>query len=1177
MVKRFSGMAPLVGLRLVFIGLVLISGTSISVVTAQLTPPSPLTSALPPRLQDALESAPPSVSRANIRDLIPKDMLDNFTLSVDQITAQVANNYSFCIQDIEADKRSTFEVNQNSTFLRECRAFLGDTFVDRVCQQSEIEFYFKNIAWMKNPPPTPNCNPFSWPIACEPGWGGLEGVNSSAFVDSVYSQGIDGIPLRTVDPQPCCAGFFCPRGLTCMMPCPLGAYCPLARYEESSGTCQPYGYQMRPESNLACGGADLWLTFQDSRGIFCEAGSHCPTTTEKELCEPGNYCRAGSTDENKCSFLSQCQGEGRKSQNLKGSGILLLVVLFILLLLIYNCSEHLLHIRQRRKSKAREVAAREAREHLTAVERWKRAKDAATKARKHAIKFSGELTRQLSRKKSKAVSDDPRPHGASGGHRSGPLPGPHLTPAYKPRAGAHSGPLPLGVSAPIQEEKEMIEQESHLLAFPNHNQAQHVTWSNDLITSDSPVSLDLYDPVHVNGADEEIASVVREFELRVDSGPSSLPHTRSQIYKYAYGQIEKEKQTQQMRGMGLKEVISSDGFRDMMEGAGRFRIELSFVDLSLILKGSGRRILSHVTGKFSPCRVSAVMGPSGAGKTTFLNALAGKETGSRITGQVFINGQPGSIQSYKRIIGFVPQDDIVHGTLTVEENLWFSAKYRLPVGMPKRERVLVVERIINTLGLHSIRDSLVGTVERRGISGGQRKRVNVAMELVIEPSLLILDEPTSGLDSTSSRLVLQALRREALLGVNVCVVLHQPSYGLFRMFDDVMLLAKGGFTVYLGPVDEIEEYFQSLNFEVPDRINPPDYFMDVLEGAAVPERDPTFDVTTLPVLWMCHKGYRIPPDLQDGDTLNGKKRRKQDDSSRLIKKSFTQDAWDDLRVYVVVTWDAIEGVFSRVKDLSGRRTPGFLSQYRLVLGRVAKQRFREARLFAQDYIILLLAGICMGVMADWTDSNLGAKGYTYTIIAVSLLVMIASLRTFSTDKLNFWRESASGINRLSFFLAKDTVDHFNTVIKPVVYLSMFYFFNDPRSTFASNYIITLALVYCVTGIAYVLAIVMNPAPAQLFSVFIPVVATLIVTGSRTGTMSYIADISFAEWALEAYVIANAERYTGVWLITRCGVMRDKGYDISNKYLCIGVLIAYGMAARIIALLCLLMCNRKRQK
>lgn len=99
---------------------------------------------------------------------------------------------------------------------------------------------------------------------------------------------------------------------------------------------------------------------------------------------------------------------------------------------------------------------------------------------------------------------------------------------------------------------------------------------------------------------------------------------------------------------------------------------------------------------------------------------------------------------------------------------------RLSADLPQEEKVLVVERVIESLGLQAIRDSLVGTVEKRGISGGQRKRVNVGLEMVMEPSLLILDEPTSGLDSSSSQLLLRALRREALEGVNICMVLHQP-------------------------------------------------------------------------------------------------------------------------------------------------------------------------------------------------------------------------------------------------------------------------------------------------------------------------------------------------------------------------------------------------------------------
>lgn len=102
-------------------------------------------------------------------------------------------------------------------------------------------------------------------------------------------------------------------------------------------------------------------------------------------------------------------------------------------------------------------------------------------------------------------------------------------------------------------------------------------------------------------------------------------------------------------------------------------------------------------------------------------------------------------------------------------------------------------------------------------------------------------------------------------------------------------------------------------------------------------------------------------------------------------------------------------------------------------------------------------------------------------VMTALLSMIAALRTFSVDKLQFWRESASGINRTAFFLAKDVVDLFNVGLKPLIYLSMFYFLSTPRSTFLDNYIVTLVLVYCVTGISYIIAILFEPVPAQLVS------------------------------------------------------------------------------------------------
>lgn len=151
-------------------------------------------------------------------------------------------------------------------------------------------------------------------------------------------------------------------------------------------------------------------------------------------------------------------------------------------------------------------------------------------------------------------------------------------------------------------------------------------------------------------------------------------HTKSQIFKYAYGQLEKEKaQAEQNKNLTFTGIISMATDEEVRT---RPTIEVYFQDLALTLKGKNKHLLRCVTGKLMPGRVSAVMGPSGAGKTTFLTALAGKATGCTVTGKILINGENESIHSYKKIIGFVPQDDIVHGNLTVEENLRFSARCR---------------------------------------------------------------------------------------------------------------------------------------------------------------------------------------------------------------------------------------------------------------------------------------------------------------------------------------------------------------------------------------------------------------------------------------------------------------------------------------------------------------------
>ncbi|XP_071734574.1 ABC transporter G family member 24 [Rutidosis leptorrhynchoides] len=1052
--------------------------------------------------------------------------LSNLTSTI--LNGDVGNRSLFCVQNRQAEWDRAFNFSTNLDFLTACIVKTNGDVTQRVCNSAELKFYFGGFFSGSNYlKPNINCNLTSRVSGCEPGW-----ACAASPTDNVDLQDSKHIPARTLDCQPCCEGFFCPNGLTCMIPCPLGSHCPIATLDRASGICRPYDYQLPPAMpNHTCGGANIWADVRTSSELFCSPGSYCPTSTQQIPCGEGNYCEKGSTAEKSCFKLTSC-GRESSTQNIHAYGAMLIAGIFTILLIIYNCSDQIITTRERRHAKSREAAVRRAKEKLKAHERWKIARDAA---KKHAAQISRTFSRQ------KAV--------------------------------------------PQTEELSMLHQRRDDVDDDQITPQMSHTFEENRLELRSETFKDLYSyDLSVENKDNKDTknnkkNVPKEKEK--EKKKEKQITTDSQIFNYAYGQIEKEKAMQQNHNLTFSGVISMAVNTEIRK---RPKIEISFRELTLTLKGKGKHLLRCVTGKIMPGRITAVMGPSGAGKTTFLSALAGKAHGCRITGSILVNGKPDSIHSYKKIIGFVPQDDIVHGNLSVEENLWFSAKCRLPAHMLKKDRVLVVERVIESLGLQGVRNSIVGTVEKRGISGGQRKRVNVGLEMVMEPSLLILDEPTSGLDSSSSQLLLRALRRETLEGVNVSMVVHQPSYSLFQMFDDLVLLAKGGLTVYHGSVRKLEEYFSGLGINVPERVNPPDYFIDVLEGMVKPNSSSGVTYEQLPVRWMLHKGYPIPPDMRRNASAAGLTMFPEghisdidsnDRDGRTEEHSFAGEIWQDVRSNVEVRRDIILHNFLRTKDLSNRRTPGIFLQYRYFLGRIAKQRLRESKLQLVDYLILLLAGACLGTIIKSNEETFGAPGYTYSIIAVSLLCKVAALRTFSLDKLQYWRERASGISSLAHFLAKDTIDHFSTVIKPAVYLSMFYFFSYPRSSFAENYSVLLCLVYCVTGIAYVLAIFLDPGPSQLFSVLLPVVLTLIST--QTGDSKFLKDVAklcYPKWALEAFVIANANKYSGVWLITRCGALLKMGYNVHDWGLCIFILIIIGVVTRIFAFFGMLIVHKR---
>lgn len=251
---------------------------------------------------------------------------------------------------------------------------------------------------------------------------------------------------------------------------------------------------------------------------------------------------------------------------------------------------------------------------------------------------------------------------------------------------------------------------------------------------------------------------------------------------------------------------------------------------------NGKTIMYKVSGEFRAGRMTAIMGPSGAGKSTIISLITGKT--QRLSGNVTVNGVPvSSLTDHPDCagkIGFVPQEDVMLRDLSAQENISFSARYRLPYTLSQHQVEVKINECIDILELEKIKDEVVGDERSRGISGGQRKRVNVGIELVTDPKILFLDEPTSGLDSTKSRRlckILQNVTRKK--NMTVVAVIHQPSKEAFEMFDDLLLLGAGGSVMYFGelkgPAGAVA-YFQSVGFTMPLGCNPAEYLLDVSQG-----------------------------------------------------------------------------------------------------------------------------------------------------------------------------------------------------------------------------------------------------------------------------------------------------------------------------------------------------------
>ncbi|KAH9801773.1 ABC transporter domain-containing protein [Citrus sinensis] len=239
-------------------------------------------------------------------------------------------------------------------------------------------------------------------------------------------------------------------------------------------------------------------------------------------------------------------------------------------------------------------------------------------------------------------------------------------------------------------------------------------------------------------------------------------------------------------------------------------------------------LLHDISGQAIRGEIMAIMGPSGAGKSTFLDALAGRIAQGSLEGSVRIDGKPVTTSYMKMVSSYVMQDDQLFPMLTVFETFMFAAEVRLPPSISRDEKKKRVYELLDQLGLRSATHTYIGNEGRRGVSGGERRRVSIGIDIIHKPSLLFLDEPTSGLDSTSAYSVVEKVKDIARTGSIVLMTIHQPSYRIQMLLDRIIVLARGRL-VYMGSPVALPAHLAGFGRTVPDGENSLEYLLDVIK------------------------------------------------------------------------------------------------------------------------------------------------------------------------------------------------------------------------------------------------------------------------------------------------------------------------------------------------------------
>ncbi|GFZ09768.1 ATP-binding casette family G25 [Actinidia rufa] len=504
-----------------------------------------------------------------------------------------------------------------------------------------------------------------------------------------------------------------------------------------------------------------------------------------------------------------------------------------------------------------------------------------------------------------------------------------------------------------------------------------------------------------------------------------------------------------------------------------------------------RTILNGITGMVSPGQILAVLGPSGSGKSTLLNALAGRLQGHGFTGSVLANGKKLTKPVLKRT-GFVPQDDVLYPHLTVRETLIFISLLRLPNTLSKNEKTSIADSVISELGLGKCGNTIIGNSFIRGVSGGERKRVSIGHEMLINPSLLVLDEPTSGLDATAAHRLVATLGRMAEKGRRTVVMsVHQPSSRVYQMFDSALVLAEGR-CIYFGKGSEAMAYFESVGFSPSFPMNPADFLLDLaneINTHPPSSKAISGDMLSCPIVVMdCESDggvYHV-----DGATEREKPNVKQSliaSYNNLLAPKVKAACMDPTNT-TIQRDNTTKGTHISRESKGIKITTtisNWFHQFTILLRRSLKERRHEA--FNSLRVFQVLAASMLAGSMWWRSDMRDVQDRLGLLFFISIfwgvLPSFNAVFAFPQERAIFMKERASGMYTLSpYFMARIVGDLPMELILPTIFIAITYWMTglEPElGSFLLTLIVLLGYVLASQGLGLALgALIMDAKQAS---------------------------------------------------------------------------------------------------